>query len=92
MTCVIFVLIEISYANTCYGLKFAFSRTRVSLLWHGNVYSSPCVLQINKLVPSCLLTPVEAAVFAASTPCAKLLIQVWHCLRMCFSMQERLSN
>ncbi|XP_051226927.1 uncharacterized protein [Lolium perenne] len=42
---------------------------------------------INKLVPSCLLTPVEAAVFAASTPCAKLLIQaganvngVNHCL------------
>ncbi|KAM0900673.1 hypothetical protein ACQ4PT_020500 [Festuca glaucescens] len=30
---------------------------------------------INKLVPSCLLTPLEAAVFASSTPCAKLLIQ-----------------
>ncbi|KAM0868088.1 hypothetical protein ACQ4PT_041562 [Festuca glaucescens] len=31
--------------------------------------------KINKLVPSCLLTPLEAAVFASSTPCAKLLIQ-----------------
>uniref|UniRef100_A0ACD5TXF8 Uncharacterized protein n=1 Tax=Avena sativa TaxID=4498 RepID=A0ACD5TXF8_AVESA len=30
---------------------------------------------VNKLVPSCLLTPLDAAVFASYTPCAKLLIQ-----------------
>ncbi|KAM0900671.1 hypothetical protein ACQ4PT_020499 [Festuca glaucescens] len=30
---------------------------------------------INKLVPSCLLAPLDAAIFASATPCAKLLIQ-----------------
>uniref|UniRef100_A0ACD5W2Q7 Uncharacterized protein n=1 Tax=Avena sativa TaxID=4498 RepID=A0ACD5W2Q7_AVESA len=30
---------------------------------------------VSKIVPSCLLTPLDAAVFASYTPCAKLLIQ-----------------
>uniref|UniRef100_A0ACD5ZT12 Uncharacterized protein n=1 Tax=Avena sativa TaxID=4498 RepID=A0ACD5ZT12_AVESA len=30
---------------------------------------------VNKLVPSCLATPLEAAVYATSAPCVKLLVQ-----------------
>ncbi|KAM0868086.1 hypothetical protein ACQ4PT_041561 [Festuca glaucescens] len=32
-------------------------------------------VEINKLVLSCLLAPLDAAIFASATPCAKLLIQ-----------------
>jgi ankyrin repeat protein len=49
----------------------------LSLLWHEKVHNSLCLLQPNKLVTSCLATPLEGAVRAASTPCVKLLIQVY---------------